>query len=213
MTSSDPEQIRAEIEETRLRLSDDVDTLADEANPKRIAQRQVDKTKSRLTNVKDRIMGSASDAVDAVSGKASDVASSAGDAVSGAKDRLGNAAGSASGVRESVQEKAEGNPLAAGLIAFGAGLLAASLFRSSKAEERLAGQAKERLQPMVEEAQNVAKDAASSLREPAQEAVQSVKETAGEGAQQVKETGSSAAEDVRDQAQQAKDEVQQSRQG
>jgi ElaB/YqjD/DUF883 family membrane-anchored ribosome-binding protein len=210
MSSSDPEQIRAEIEETRLRLSDDVDTLADQANPKRMAQRQVDRTKNRLVGVKDRIMGSASDAVDAVSGKASDVASSAGDAVSGAKDRLSGSGGP--GIKESVQDKAEGNPLAAGLIAFGAGLLAASLFRSSKAEERLAGQAKERLQPVVEEAQNVAKEAAGNLREPAQQAVQSVKDTAGEAAQEVKETGSSAAEDVRDQAQQAKDEVQQSRQ-
>ena len=49
MTSSDPEEIRAEIEATRTRLSDDIDTLADQANPKRMAQRQVDKTRDRET--------------------------------------------------------------------------------------------------------------------------------------------------------------------
>ena len=44
-TSSDPEQIRAEIEQTRSSLSNDVDALADQANPRNIARRQVDTVK------------------------------------------------------------------------------------------------------------------------------------------------------------------------
>ena len=53
-TSNDPDEIRAEIEYTRAALSDDVDALADTANPKKIAQRQVDKAKDAVVGVKDR---------------------------------------------------------------------------------------------------------------------------------------------------------------
>lgn len=203
-TSSDPDEIRAEIERTRSRLSDDVDTLTDEASPKRIAQRQVGRTRDALTGVKDRVMGRAADATDSVTSTASGVKDSVTGTASGVKDRV-------SGSRSAIQEKTEGNPLAAGLIAFGAGLLVASLFRSSRAEERLAGRAKENLQPVVEEVRDIAKESAENLREPAQQAVQSVKETAGDAANQVKETGSSAADDVRTEAQSAKDDVQESR--
>ena len=52
-TSNDPDQIRAEIEQTRAALSDDVDALADTANPKNIANRQVDIVKG---SVKDAVL-------------------------------------------------------------------------------------------------------------------------------------------------------------
>ncbi len=198
-TSSDPDEIRAEIEQTRGRLSSDVDTLTDQASPRRIAQRQVGRTREAISGVKDRVMGSASDTADSMSGTASD-------AVSGAKERI-------SGSGSAVREKTEGNPLAAGLIAFGAGLLAASLFRSSQTEQRLAGQARENLQPAVDEVRDIAKESAENLRGPAQEAVESVKQTAGDAADEVKESGSSATDDVRTEARSAKDDVQQSRQG
>jgi len=63
-TSNDPDEIRAEIEYTRAALSDDVDALADTANPKKIAQRQVDKAKDAVVGVKDRVMGTADDVAD-----------------------------------------------------------------------------------------------------------------------------------------------------
>ena len=40
MSQNDPEVLRAEIARTRAELSDNVDTLADTANPKNIANRQ-----------------------------------------------------------------------------------------------------------------------------------------------------------------------------
>ena len=53
-TSNDPDEIRAEIEQTRAALSDDVDALTDTANPKNIAKRQVDKAKDAVVGVKER---------------------------------------------------------------------------------------------------------------------------------------------------------------
>ena len=47
-TSNDPDQIRADIERTRAELSYNVDSLTDTANPKNIADRQVDKVKGAV---------------------------------------------------------------------------------------------------------------------------------------------------------------------
>ncbi len=72
-TSNDPDEIRAEIERTRAALSDDVDALADTANPKNIARRQVDKAKGRLSDVKDRVMGVGDDVKERVMGTSENV--------------------------------------------------------------------------------------------------------------------------------------------
>jgi len=195
--STDPEQLRADIEETRTRLSDDVDALADEANPKRIVQRQTSKAKQALTGAKDRVMGAASDTATASSQRLADKQNDAKAKVSDAGD--------------TVRRQAEGNPLAAGLIAFGAGLLVSSLFRSSEAEQHVAAAAKEKLQPLADEAKLVAKDAADDLKGSAQESVESVRETASDAVDQVKGSGTSAVQDIQGQAAESKDAVQESR--
>jgi hypothetical protein len=61
--SNDPDEIRADIERTRAELSDDVDALADTANPKNIAKRQATRVKEAVVGVKEHVMGSASDAL------------------------------------------------------------------------------------------------------------------------------------------------------
>ena len=63
-TSNDPDQIRADIERTRAELSYNVDSLTDTANPKNIADRQVDKVKGAVAGVRDKIMGSPDDPYD-----------------------------------------------------------------------------------------------------------------------------------------------------
>ena len=56
--SSNPDEIRADIERTRAELSRNVDTLGDTVNPKNIATRQVDRVKDKARNLRDSIMGS-----------------------------------------------------------------------------------------------------------------------------------------------------------
>ena len=90
MSSQSPEEIRAEIERTRAALSDDVDALAEDARPKNIAKRQVDKVKDKGVGLKDRIMGSVSDAQDAVSDKAHDVAGRCRTSARRSRQRLGH---------------------------------------------------------------------------------------------------------------------------
>ncbi|MET1006565.1 MAG: DUF3618 domain-containing protein, partial [Propionibacteriaceae bacterium] len=85
MSNQTPEEIRAEIERTRATLSNDVDALADQANPKNIAKRKVEDIKDKGIGIKDRIMGTAEDVKDSVTGHAADASDSASASLADAK--------------------------------------------------------------------------------------------------------------------------------
>lgn len=189
--SENPEAIRADIEQTRRRLGYDVDAVADKVTPSHIAHRQTEKIKGAMTNVKDRVMGAAEDTADNTRGALSD----AGDAVGHAQQR--------------VTQKARGNPLAAGLIAFGAGLLVSSLIPPSQKEQELAQTLKEKAEPVTQQLSSAASEAASHLKQPAQEALQSVKDTATEATENVKQEAQAQSSNVQDRAQEAQQNLQQ----
>src|SRR6185295_17313517 len=111
-------------------------------------------------------------AADRVSGTASAATSSVQDAAS-------TAAGAVQDAPQAIRRQTRGNPLAAGLIAFGAGWLVSSLLPATRREQELADQAKQVAQEKVAPvAQQVAGEVRENLREPAQQAVDSVKATA-----------------------------------
>jgi hypothetical protein len=226
-TSNDPDQIRADIERTRAALSDDVDDLAESVLPKNVAQRQVDKVKEAASSVKERVMGSDDDdysasAVGTVSDKASSAKEAVADGAYAAKDAVADRAYAArdtvsekaSDAREAVRQtprrmrrKAQGNPLAAGVIAFGLGMLVSSLIPSTEKEREAVSQLQENLEPVKEKASEVARDIGEGLKPAAQDVAESVKTTAQEGVESVKQKGQSAAADVTDQAQASKETV------
>jgi hypothetical protein len=225
-TSNDPDEIRADIERTRATLSDDVDNLAESVKPKSVARRQVDKVKDAVGGVKDRVMGSdeddyssstvggkASAAKDAVADKAYATKDAVADKAYAAKDTVSEKASEASeAVREApatVKRKTQGNPLAAGVIAFGLGMLVSSLIPSSEKERQAVSQLQENLEPVKQKATEVARDMGESLKPAAQEAAESVKGTTHEGVESVKQEGQSAAQDVKDQTKGSKETVQQ----
>lgn len=238
--SETPEEIRADIERTRAALSEDVNVLVDEANPKNIAKRKVDQVKDATVGVKDKIMGTVSDALpghghsssghsgqssvadkasaaqSAVAGTASSAqsavggaASSAQSAVSGAAATVGDVVSSAPG---QLKRRAEGNPLAAGLVAFGAGLLISSLLPASRKEQEAVRELKDNIEPVKQQATQIAKEAAQTMQEPLQEAAQSVKATAQEAVQNVKDEATSAATDVKQDVQESGERVKATRQ-
>jgi gas vesicle protein len=216
MTSSDPEVIRRQIEETRSNLSYDVDALNEKVNPTRVVDRRVGKAKSTVTGLKDRVFGAAQGHGQHASGVASNAAGNVQGAASSAADSVQSAASSAvdtiQQAPDTIQRQAQGNPLAAGLIAFGVGWLVSSLLPTSEKEKQLAAQAetavKEHSQPLVDQAKSVAQEIGDNLKPAAQEAVESVKSTAQEGVETVKAEGQSAAQDVQGTAQDAKQTVQ-----
>ncbi|HXV93323.1 MAG TPA: DUF3618 domain-containing protein [Pseudonocardia sp.] len=161
--------------------------------------------------VADRASGTASHAAHAVSGTASSAAQTVSDRASSAASSVSDAASSAVGTvqeaPQAVRRQTQGNPLAAGLIAFGAGWLVSSLLPASRREQELAGQAKDRAQelaqPLAEQAKQVAGEVKENLREPAQQAVESVKSTATDAGQTVADEGRAAAGQVQGRAQEA----------
>jgi gas vesicle protein len=216
MTTSDPEVIRRQIEDTRRELSYDVDALNEKVNPARVVDRRVTAAKGRITNLKEKVMGSAHDTASSTQGMASNAAGSVQGAASSAVGTVQDAASSAVGAvqqaPDAVVRQTQGNPLAAGLIAFGVGWLVSSLLPASEKEKELAQQAesavREHKDALLEPAKQAAQEIGDQLKPAAQEAVESVKATAQDAAATVKDEGQAAVQDVQGQAQQSKAKVQ-----
>lgn len=195
--SENPDAIRADIEATRVRLGTNVDAVADKVTPPNIVHRQTDKVKDAVFGVKEKVMGAA----DHASGNVHSATGSAGSAFSDAGSAIGDAPHKAA-------VKTQGNPLAAGLIAFGAGLLVSSLIPPSQKEREAADALKTAAEPVTTQLTEAAKDVAQGLKEPAQDAMENVKATATDAAEHVKGEGQSAVSDVKDSATDARDHVQ-----
>jgi len=216
MTTSDPDVIRRQIEDTRRELSYDVDALNEKVNPARVVDRRVTAAKGRMTNLKEKVMGSAQDTTASAHGLASSATGSVQNAASSAADSVQSAASTAVGAVQQAPDAAlrqtQGNPLAAGLIAFGVGWLVSSLMPASEKEKELAHQAENAVRvhkdAILEPAKQAAQEIGERLKPAAQEAMESVKATAQDAAATVKDEGQSAVADVQDQAQQSKDKVQ-----
>ena len=194
MSQQNPEEIRAEIEATRARLSADVDAVSEKVTPENVVDRQKNKARHKIQNVRESVMGSADDARVAGHHAAHDLR----DEASYRMDQAGNAVSNAPAT---AKAKTRGNPLAAGLIALGAGWLVGSLLPSSKKEQELVAEAADRAQPHVQSAVDSTKEAAQDMKEPAKQAAESVKETAQSGAEQVKSQGQQEAGQLKGSAQ------------
>jgi len=206
------DQLRREIEETRDRLGTDVDALTEKVSPKKVVGRQVDKAKGGITGLKEKVMGKTSDVTSSTgqgfssaASSVSDTASSAASSVTGAASSAASTvAGTASSAASATRRQAEGNPLAAGLIAFGIGWLVSSILPASDKEKELASRVKDQaqpaLQPVAEKAQQALSEVKDNLQEPAQQAVESVKSTAQDAASTVQDHARSKASDVKDDA-------------
>jgi len=213
MSQTDPEVLRAEIARTRAELSENVDTLTDTANPSNIAHRQVDKVKGAARGVREHLMGAPDDPTD--SGTLGDTAGSVKDRAAGvvgsAQDKAGGALDSVGHAPQQLRSKARGNPLAAGLIAFGIGYLISSAIPSTEKEQDAVERLQEKAAPLADKLKEAGSEVADRLKGPAQEAAASVKETATDAVDHVKEQGAVAKDDVQSQVQDSKETVKDSR--
>jgi gas vesicle protein len=187
------EELTSQIEDTRGRMASDLDALQDKVSPSAIVQRRKEATRNRISSMRDKVMGTAHSAGGTVSDKVpspSGVASS----VQG---------GVQSGV-SSAQDRVQGSPLAAGVVAFGAGMVIASLLPASKVEaeaaHRVVETAKDKGQPLLDEAKEAGQQLGQDLKERATDAAQQVKDTAADSAQQVKGEAQSSAQTVKSEA-------------
>lgn len=187
--AQEPDRLRQDIESTRATLTRDVDRLADKTNPKQVAHR-------RWTAMKEKVMGSSTSAGGTVQGKASHL----GDVAS---DKAHDAADAVRGAPRTVAAQAQGNPLAAGIIAFGVGLLAATLIPVTDAERHAGQELKEHSDQLTDKAKGMAGELRQDIGGTVQEAAGRVKETAQDAARGTGEQVRSSAQDAKGQTAQA----------
>jgi hypothetical protein len=180
----------ADIEATRTNLTRDIDELTDKVTPSRVLDRRKEAAKGRMGSLRDKVMGSASNAGGSLSGTASSATGSVSDTATGALNGL--------------ESRAQGNPLAAGLVAFGAGMLISALIpaseKESQAAQKLTQVAQDQGQPLIDEAKSVGQDMASNLKESAADSAQQVQATAQGSVETIRQEGQSSAQTVRDEA-------------
>jgi Protein of unknown function (DUF3618) len=202
---TDQDEIRADLDRTRENLNTDVDALANKASPNRMVKERTDRVRGVFRGAKDKVMGTAAD----VGERTSSAASSTTSAVSGTASSVSDSAAAAPAKAKGA---AEGNPIAAGVIVFGAAWLVSSLLPKSQREQQAAQQVKSAAQEHAGQAKEAVGEAAQQMQEglrgPAQEAAESVKSTATSAASSVKEDAQSATQDVRDRTAQSPDNVQ-----
>jgi Protein of unknown function (DUF3618) len=83
---------------------------------------------------------------------------------------------------QTVSSRAKDNPLAAGFIAFGVGLLAAAALPESDAERRMGQQLADQTAPLLEPVRSAAADVAGQVKGSAQQAAAEVGESVKQGA-------------------------------
>lgn len=183
------EEVRRDIEQTRAQMGDTIDEIGDRVSPRRMVERRTDRMRTSFRNARESVMGSAEYG-----------ASRVGDTASTAVDTL-------TSTPEMARRQTAGNPLAAGLIAFGGGVLVASLLPKTSTEQQFASKVAPALEPVVEQAKHAGQQVAEDLKGSAADAAEQLKDHASAAAEEVKEQASQATSHVTDEATAAAQQV------
>jgi hypothetical protein len=188
--ASTTDELRADIERRRARMSDTVEEIGEHVRPRRIVDRRTRAVRSWAGDVRVRVMGRADD----VSSTMSDTASQAGERAQQAGQQIAE-------VPVTVARQTRGAPLVAGAIAFGVGALVALVLPETEPEQRTL----DALQPQLDSAAAAARDAgrhtAEALKPTMQQAAgeleQEVADRATALGDEVKRAGRSVADEAR----------------
>ena len=178
------DELRRDIESTRDHLGDTLGAIEDHVSPRAIMERRRSVMADRWRSVREAVMGRTDDLTSSASDAAQSVAASA-----------------SSTVREAphvMAQQTQGNPWAAGFIAFGAGLLAAQLLPASRAEQEQASRVLEEAKPLADEAKQVASEIGSDLSQQGRERAVGLKDDVADAASAVRDTARSATEETKD---------------
>ncbi|MEO6126569.1 MAG: DUF3618 domain-containing protein [Ilumatobacteraceae bacterium] len=192
----DTEELKRNIETTRAEMSGTIDAIGDRVIPGRVMERNKNKVRAGVGNLRESVMGTAHDA----KAKLTDTAGSVGESASTGIDSVKHAP-------DTIREQTQGAPLITGAIAFGVGFLIAAAFPPSASEKEASAKVMEALEPVKEQLTEAAHEVADHLKEPAKEAAANLKSAATESAQAVTSAAQQATETTTDQAKQAVDSI------
>jgi ElaB/YqjD/DUF883 family membrane-anchored ribosome-binding protein len=135
--------------------------------------------RDRVSSIKDRVMGTASDG---------------GERVREMKDDALEAGRRAP---EAARQQVEGNPLAAGLLAFAAGLVVAALLPETEKEQQLARSVQPHLESAASEVGAAAQESAEALKPAARDAAEHVREQTQRSGEAVQRDAKETAQSLR----------------
>ncbi len=196
----------AELFEKRLR--ERKEEVVDRVSPARVWQRKTAGVRRRWDDVSTAISDMTSSGMSAgrenpmagsgnkIRGQAQELSGRAGDAVSTVGDQTRTAA-------PALRGRTERNPMAAGLVALGAGFLVAALIPPSEREREAAQRLLQEVEPLKRQAGTIGRDIVNELQPVAEGGVEQLKEKATEAVEQVKQEAQSSARQVKDEAQDA----------
>lgn len=190
-----PEEIREEVRRTRSSMDDTLGEIEYRVSPTQIRERQQQRWNRRFRRARESVMGKVRSDGPSTSDQGQGRAQQAADKAREAPDQ--------------ALEQTRGNPLAAGLIAFGAGALLGSLLPPSEPEQQAAQTLRDRYEDDARrEAQRIGQEAKEDLQSSAQQAADEVKDTARDAAQTTKTDARQSAQQVREEGERSKDRVQ-----
>jgi ElaB/YqjD/DUF883 family membrane-anchored ribosome-binding protein len=174
-------ELRQEIEQTRQNMTYTVDAIEDRVMPGRIIERRRNRMRSGMTSLRDRVMG----APHHLQATITDSGTTVGQDASQLAHRL--------------ETKTEGSPFAAGLMAFGAGMLAAALLPPSDTERQMADKIKDAAEPLKEPLSEAAHQLAEDAKTHSSDAVDAVKAAGNTASEQITTTAKDKANETKDQ--------------
>jgi len=171
--------MRSEIEQRRSALADDMEAIEDRVRPSRVAKRRTEGMRTKVRSAREAVMG-----------RVEDQAGSARDMAGSAREM----AGAVTDAPHQLTQTARGNPIAAGVVAFGLGLLTAALIPPTDTERELA----ENMAPQIQQAREAITEAVSDdARAIADQVSPKVQEDLGQLQESVKGSASRVQDEVR----------------
>jgi len=165
--------MRREIEQKRNDLTGDIEAIEDRVLPSRVARRRTESLRMRWGGMREAVMGRVED----TTGSARSLAGSATDAP------------------HELTRVTRGNPIAAGVVAFGLGMLTAAVLPETPTEQQLA----DSMRPQMERARDTL---TSTLRDDARQVAEEVRPGVEEKLGELQSAASESASKVQDSARQ-----------
>ncbi len=198
MTDQSISDLRNEADARRDAIARDVELVTDRVAPGRIADRQKARFGQRVSGLRDSVFGTS----DRTRTRTIETNPADGDDSGSIGDKASNAVQQAKDAApDSVQDFAEGNPMAAGLIGLGVGLLAATLIPTTPEEQKVADRAQDSIDAAAKQIAQSGQQAAEAVKPAAESAAADVKASAQDSVASVKGDAKSAADDVKGEAQ------------
>jgi hypothetical protein len=188
-------------------VAERVEDARERVSPTRMLERRTENLRLGLRNLQESVMGGNGDMADekeledgrlprltgTVRGQSRRVAEDTGAVPGTVADRPEPAPAT-------LRDKAQENPLVAGLVAFGGGVLLASLLAPSDPERKVARQVKEKTEPVKEKAVEAGRSVADQVQQSAQDSTEQVKQRATDAAKQVKQQAKASTQRAKGQA-------------